>query len=34
MLGNISKVSQIVVGTTRLDTIEQVGHDPTGMSEW
>jgi hypothetical protein len=24
-------ISQVVVGTTRLDTIEQIGHDPTGM---
>ena len=26
--------SQVVVGTSRLDTIEQIGHDPTGMLQW
>lgn len=26
--------SQVVVGTSRLDTVEQIGHDPTGMLQW
>jgi hypothetical protein len=31
MLGIFWIFSQVVVGTSRLDTIKQIGHDPTGM---
>ena len=30
-LGMLRIFSQVVVGTSRLDTIKQIGHDPTGM---
>jgi hypothetical protein len=26
--------SQVVVGTSRLDTIKQIGHGPTGVLQW